>query len=159
MIPSDHFVKYYNEVFKVLHERGRKDLAAYWKKLGTVQTEELGERFLKGGIKECYEYWKRIKEEENCDATLNLTDEYFEFIMHKCPSLFKVVDNDAEPCLLYCDHCMGWVEPVMQYAGLYAVMDMESRTEPHCRFRVYADKSKADEFEKQARLTSHPYKY
>ena len=99
MIPSDHFVRYYNEVFKTLQEMGKKELKAYWRQLGNIQIEELGGRFRTGGIKECYEYWKRIKEEENCNATLNLTDEYFEFIMHDCPSLFKVLDNASAASL------------------------------------------------------------
>jgi hypothetical protein len=77
--------------------------------------------------------------------------------MIRCPSLSKVLDNDASPCEFYCDHCMGWVEPVMKASGLYAVMDMESRTEPHCTFRVFSDKAKAMEFERKARLLSKPY--
>ncbi len=157
MIPSDHFVRYYNEVFKALQECGEKHLVAYWREIGRLQTRELGEKFRTGGIKACYEYWKKIQKEENCDATLTLTDDYFEFIMHRCPSLAKVLDNDSEACPLYCDHCGGWIKPVMEYAGLSAVLNMESPTEPHCRFRVYTDKSKADEFEKQAQLVPHPY--
>jgi len=47
--------------------------------------------------------------------------------------------------------------PAMAVAGLYAVMDMRSRTEPHCLFRVYADKAKADAFAAQAELLSLPY--
>lgn len=157
MIPSDHFVRYYNEVFKMLDERGHEHLVAYWRELGRLQTQELGERFRKGGLQACYDYWKVIKKEENCEAELTLTNECFEFCMHKCPSFSKVIDNDATASSLYCDHCMGWIEPVMKYAGLYAVMDIQSRTEPHCRFRVYTNKAKAEEFAAQACLVSHPY--
>lgn len=157
MIPSDHFVRYYNEVFKMLLEKGREHLVEYWRELGRLQTKELAERFKKGGIKACYEYWKRIEREENCQATLSLTPDYFEFKMHRCPSLGKVLDNDAAPCLYYCDHCMGWVEPVMKASGLYAVADMKSRTEPSCCIRVFEDKAKADAFAAQARLLSRPY--
>jgi len=157
MIPSDHFVRYYNEVFKAFEDRGREHLEAYWRELGRLQTKELGERFRKDGLRACYDYWKVIKEEENCEADLTLAEDYFEFRMHQCPSLSKVLDNDASPSELYCDHCMGWIEPVMEHAGLYAVMDMQSRADPHCQFRVYADRAKADEFAAQARLLSRPY--
>jgi len=157
MIPSDHFVRYYNEVFKALEARGREHLIAYWRELGRLQTRELGERFRSGGLQACYEYWKVIKEEENCEADLALTEDYFEFRMHRCPSLSKVLDNDASPSPSYCDHCMGWVGPVMEYAGLHAVMDICSPTEPHCRFRVYKDKAKADRFSAQAQRLSRPY--
>lgn len=157
MIPSDHFVRYYNEVFKTLEAMGHEHLVAYWQELGRLQTAELGEAFRRGGLRAAYEYWQRIVREENCAGELTLTDDYFEFRMQRCPSLSKVLDNDAEPCALYCDHCMGWVEPVMEASGLYAVMDMESRDEPHCVFRVYADRDKARAFEAEARLPSRPY--
>ena len=88
---------------------------------------------------------------------MTLTDDYFDFQMHACPSLSKVLDNDASASPLYCDHCMGWVQPVMESAGLYAVMDMKSRAEPRCHFRVYADQAKADAFAAQAELVSRPY--
>ncbi len=157
MIPSDHFVRFYNEVFKALEEKGRKHLESYWKELGRVQTMELAEKFRQGGLRACYDYWMRIRDEENCQGHLTLTDSYFEFRMDCCPSLSKVLDNDAEPCRLYCDHCMGWIQPVMEAAGLYPVMDMSSRKEPRCVFRVYVDPESAREFEKKAVLLSRPY--
>ena len=157
MIPSDHFVRYYNEVFKALEQLGHCHLVQYWRELGKLQKNELAEYFRQGGLQACYDYWSRIVNEENCVATLTLTEDYFEFRHDRCPSLSKVLDNDAEPCELYCDHCMGWVEPTMDAAGLYPVMDMESRREPHCLSRVYKDPAKAKEFEQQAKLLSKPY--
>ena len=157
MIPSDHFVRFYNEVFKALQEKGHDHLVAYWRELGRLQTTELADRFRAGGPQACYDYWSRILREENCVGDLELTEDYFEFRMHGCPSLSKVLDNDATPHTLYCDHCMGWVEPVMEAAGLHAVGDMESRTEPHCTNRVYTDPAKARAFEERARLPAKPY--
>ena len=157
MIPSDHFVRFYNEVFKALHRKGRRHLVAYWRELGRLQARELAEQFRAGGLRACHAYWARILAEENCKGSLRLTDRYFEFRMRRCPSLSKVLDNDAAPCRLYCDHCMGWVEPVMKAAGLHAVMDMESRAEPHCVFRVYASRAEAADYARRARLLSRPY--
>ena len=157
MIPSDHFVRFYNEVFKALDARGHECLVAYWRELGRLQGIELADRFREGGLKAALAYWKRIVIEENCEASLEDHGDYFEFRMTHCPSLSKVLDNDATPSHFYCDHCMGWVEPVMKASGLYAVMDMESRTEPHCTFRVYGDKAKAMEFERKVKLISKPY--
>lgn len=155
MIPSDHFVRFYNEVFKALEEKGHDQLVDYWREIGRLQTQELAERFRAGGLRACYEYWDRIREEENCAGALALTDDYFEFRMLRCPSLSKVLDNDAAPFALYCDHCMAWVEPVMKEAGLHAVMDMESREEPHCLFRVYVSADKARAYEQQTTLSAH----
>ena len=152
MIPSDHFVRFYNEVFKALAERGHDHLEAYWRELGRLQTLELADKFRTGGLAACRDYWARIVQEENCLADLVLTEDYFEFHMRQCPSLSKALDNDATPCELYCDHCMGWVEPVMEAAGLFPAYDIESRCEPHCVLRVYKDRDKARAFEEQAQL-------
>jgi hypothetical protein len=157
MIPSDHFVRFYNEVFKALEAQGVECLVAYWRELGRLQSIELADRFKKGGLQAALEYWNRIIVEENCHATLKNHGDWIELTMSRCPSLSKALDNDAAPCELYCDHCMGWIEPVMGACGLYAVMDMESRSEPHCRFAVFADKTQVLEFERKAKLPSHPY--
>lgn len=157
MIPSDHFVRYYNEVFKALEERGHAHLVGYWRMLGELQTAELAEGFRAGGLQACYDYWARILREENCGGELTLTADYFEFRMDRCPSLAKVLDNDAAASPLYCDHCAGWVQPVMAAAGLYAVEDVISRQEPSCVLRVYSDPTKAAEFAATCRLVSRPY--
>ncbi len=157
MIPSDHFVRFYNEVFKALEREGRDRLVEYWRELGRLQTVELADRFRQGGLKAAGEYWRRIVKEENCQAEVAETPDYLELRIHRCSSLSKVLDNDATPSAFYCDHCMGWVEPVMANAGLYAVLDAKSRSEPRCVFRVYEDKAKADMYERTATLPSRPY--
>ena len=55
MIPSDHFVRFYNEVFKALENKGEEYLVAYWRELGRVQRLELTEKFRAGGLPACYE--------------------------------------------------------------------------------------------------------
>ena len=97
MIPSDHFVRFYNEVFKALEARGHECLVAYWRELGRLQSAELADRFRAGGLKAALEYWKRIVIEENCEASIEDHGDYFEFHMIRCPSLSKVLDNDASP--------------------------------------------------------------
>lgn len=157
MIPSDHFVRFYNEVFKALETKGHEHLVAYWRELGRLQSTELTQRFRDGGLKACHDYWSRIVLEENCEAELELTADYFEFRMYRCPSLSKVLDSDSEPCKRYCDHCMAWVQPVMEGAGLYAVFDMISRSEARCVLRVFRDPQSAADFEERAILPAHPY--
>jgi len=157
VIPSDHFVRYYNEVFKTLAAMGHEHMEAYWRELGRLQAQELAEAFRAGGIQATYDYWQKILEEENCLGELTLTEDYFEFKMNRCPSLGKVLDNDAAPCHQYCDHCMGWIEPTMDAAGLHVAHDIHSRTEPHCVLRVYADEAKMRDWEATALLPCRPY--
>lgn len=157
MIPSDHYVRFYNEVFKAMAAKGREHLLEYWQEIGRKKIRDYGDIFREKGLQAAYAYWSRIVVEENCQAELTLTDDYLEVRMDRCPSLSKVLDNDAAPYDRYCDHCMGWIQPLMDAVGLYAVMDIESRTVPHCLFRVYKDKSEAKDFCSEAKLLSIPY--
>lgn len=158
MLPSDHFVLFYNELFKMLEEKSHQDLQEYWMEISGLQKTIIGPFIEKDGLKGMYDYWEHIRIEENCEADVTFTDDYFEFRMLACPSLGKNLDNDAGLCNLYCDHCAGWIEPIMQEYGYFCVYDMISRTEPRCILRVYKDRSKAEDFAKEAQLLAMPYK-
>ena len=148
MIPSDHFVRMYNELFKMLEEKGHDHLQKYWRRIAALQDTILDPYIKKDGLKGMYDYWEHIRIEENCDADLIVTDDFFELKMNECPSLSKAMDNDAGAFELYCDHCAGWVLPVMENHGYYYVSDIISRKEPVCVMRIYKDQKKALEYEK-----------
>jgi hypothetical protein len=157
MLPSDHFVRMYNELFKMLGERSEEDLEQYWLAISGLQETIIGPGFRKRGFQGMYDYWERIRIEENCDMELAITADYFEIKMKVCPSLSKNMDNDAGLYHRYCDHCAGWINPVIRGAGFYPVYDIISRTEPRCHFRVYKDRQKARHFAATAELLWDPY--
>ena len=152
MIPSDHFVKFYNEIFKYLEKKGPGELDRYYKCVADRQAYFTLEAFKKDGLKGMYDYWERIRIEENCDMVHEYNDVFYHSVMRTCPSLSKVLDNDATPCSHYCDHCPGWVGRVIAWAGYFMVYDMIGREAPHCEF--WAFKTKADAEAKQAELVA-----
>lgn len=152
MIPSDHFVRFYNEVFKFLESRGEGDLEAYWLTISRHQERELIPLFREKGFPGMKAYWDRIAFEENCDLETKYDDRHFELSMRKCPSLTKAMDNDAGATRRYCDHCPGWIGPIMDKLGFYAVYDMKSRTVPQCRISVFACRGDAENAEREAQL-------
>lgn len=156
MLPSDGFVRMYNELFKMLDEAGPGVLEEYWQEISRLQETILGPFIDRAGLEGMREYWDRIRVEENCDADLAVTDEYFEFRMNACPSLAKAIDNDAGPFARYCDHCAGWIGPLMARRGYHLVYDIESRSEPHCVLRVYRDRGLAAAYARQAKLLAEP---
>ena len=137
MIPSDHFVKFYNEIFKYLEKKGPDELDRYYKCVADRQAYFTLEAFKKDGLKGMYDYWERIRIEENCDLVHDYNDAFYHLKMITCPSLSKVLDNDAEPCGRYCDHCPGWVGRVIAWAGYFMTYDMVGRDTPHCEFWVF----------------------
>lgn len=152
MIPSDHFTRFYNEVFKFLESQGEEALEAYFLEISKNQERHILDLIQTKGLDGMYQYWSVIEEEENCDMDLVIDEDHIELTMNKCPSLSKVMDNDAAPMGRYCDHCAGWVGPIMDKTGYHLVYDVISRTEPRCVMRVFKDAEKAREAEKQVKL-------
>ncbi len=157
MLPSDHFVRMYNELFKMLEDLGHEELQRYWLEIASLQDTLLCRYIEKDGLKGMYDYWDHIRKEENCDADLRVTEDYFELQMNKCPSLSKNLDNDAGAFSMYCDHCAGWIGPVVNKYSYHLVYDIISRSDPHCLIRIYKDKNKALEFAKSTHLLARPY--
>lgn len=142
MIPSDHFVRFYNEVFKFLDERGA--LEPYYREISRHQELHCLENFRKSGLKGVMKYYEKIRIEENCGMELELLPDRMILRMDKCPSLSKVLDSDAEPCPKYCDHCGGWGIPLHTKCGIYYVGNMIDRAEPRCEI-VYTESRKVAE--------------
>lgn len=142
MIPSDHFVRFYNEVFKFLDEKG--GLQEYYEEISRHQEFHCLEMFRKNKLQGVYDYYVKIRKEENCEMDLILNDGELYLGMTKCPSLSKAIDNDAGVCLKYCLHCPGWTMPLYQKAGLFQIFDIMGKENPQCREWIYEDKSKAE---------------
>ncbi len=137
MIPSDHFVRFYNEVFKFLDKQPGNELEKYWLEISRHQELHCLELFKIRGLQGMYEYWEHIRIEENCDMELQLFDDRLEITMKKCPSLSKVLDNDAAPCEKYCDHCPGWIKPLLKKAGFTCDYNIIDRELPQCHICIY----------------------
>ena len=143
MLPSDHFVRFYNEVFKFLEEQGEGHLEEYWLEISRHQERHCLELFREKSLKGMHEYWEHIRIEENCDLTSELSEDCRHSVMNKCPSLTKVLDNDATPSKRYCEHCPGWVGPLLRKSGHYYITAPGEPDEPRCESWIFVDKSKA----------------
>jgi len=137
MIPSDHFVRFYNEVFKFLDGQG--GLRAYYDEISRHQELHCLDLFKSKGLKGVYEYYLKIYKEENCQGRLELNGHELILGMDRCPSLSKVLDNDASPSPKYCLHCPGWTMDLYRKAGLFQIYDLMELDKPHCCEWIYDD--------------------
>lgn len=144
MIPSDHFVRLYNEIFKYIERLGPDELDRYYARVAERQAFFTLDAFRRDGFKGMFDYWDRIRVEENCDLVHEFDERHYHLRMVSCPSLAKAVDNDAGACRVYCDHCPGWVGRVLAMAGYYMVYDIVGREVPRCEFWVYATRGEAE---------------
>ena len=152
MIPSDHFTRFYNEVFKFLEAKGEEALQDYYLAISKNQEKHILGLIESEGLQGMHEYWSHIRDEENCDLDLHLGEDRIELRMNLCPSLSKATDNDAGPMARYCDHCAGWIGPIMDKTGYHLVYDVIDRSRPQCVVRIFKDAEKAREAEKDAKL-------
>jgi len=141
MIPSDQFVRFYNEVFKFLDAQGGDALEEYYRMVSSQQEMHCLRLFKEQGLAGMKAYWDRIAVEENCDMTCTLYDDRLEINMNRCPSLSKAMDNDAGAFPRYCDHCPGWIIPLLEKAGFTCEYDLIDRTEPRCRMTIRPDEA------------------
>ena len=138
MIPSDHFVRFYNEVFKFLDgEKG--GLEKFYERISKLQEFHCLDNFRRNGLKGVYDYYQKIYKEENCEGATILNEHEIVLQMDKCPSLSKALDNDAGASPKYCLHCPGWTAPLYRKAGLYQVYDLMGLDNPQCCEWIYDD--------------------
>ena len=141
MLPSDHFVRFYNEAFKFLDAHG--GLEEFFLAISHHQERHCLELCRKG-IEGMYEYYLKIRKEENCGMEMELKGKRFTSFMTHCPSLSKVLDNDATPCPKYCDHCHGWSIPLHTKGGMYYVHNRMGTTNPQCCGVRTSDRQEAE---------------
>ena len=153
MIPSDHFVRFYNEVFKFLDERN--ELEKYYLHISKHQELHCLELFKKKGLQGVYEDYQKIYKEENCQGKVELKGHELTLLMSKCPSLSKAIDNDAGVCRKYCLHCPGWTMPLYRKAGLFQIFAVMGLEDPRCCEWIFEEKSRAEE-KYQELLSSFP---
>lgn len=132
MIPSDHFVRFYNEVFKFLDQQN--GLEDYYDAISKHQEKHCLKLYKEGGIRGIYEYYLTIRKEENCGLDMELINDGhgITLFFNYCPSLSKAIDNDAGVCPKYCFHCPGWSGRMYQKAGLFYIKDIVDPLKPQC---------------------------
>ena len=62
MIPSDHFTRFYNEVFKFLESQGKAALEDYFLEISKNQEKHILDLIREKGFEGMYEYWSKIRD-------------------------------------------------------------------------------------------------
>lgn len=99
MIPSDHFTRFYNEVFKFLEQQGESHVEEYFLEISKNQERHILDLIREKGFAGMFQYWNVIRDEENCELDLGYDEDRFELRMHLCPSLSKPRTTTPSPGL------------------------------------------------------------
>ena len=119
MIGIYDFCGHYEWTFQWLHNQGGHDLVrCYWDEAIHQDSQRHAEALiLARGFDGMDEYWGHTLGEEGGEWEVSRSDDAFRIDMHHCPSKGFLIRNGLKQHPDYCDHCLGWIGPLMKKAG------------------------------------------
>jgi hypothetical protein len=132
MIGCYDFCGHYEWTFDWLEREGGIELVReYWKvAISEDSQKHARDLIVPEGIEGMKKYWQHTLEEEAAGFAFTSDEKRFRIDMHDCPSKGFLIRNDLEQYGDYCDHCIGWIGPVMRDAGY--VIDHEHNHKGKC---------------------------
>jgi hypothetical protein len=119
MIGCAEFILGYDFTFEYLRRTyGDEAVVRYWQEAISVDSQRHArELIVPNGFDGMEEYWGHTLAEEEAGYTSARTEGVFRMDMYACPSQGLLKERGQEHFADYCEHCMGWIEPVLREAG------------------------------------------
>lgn len=131
MIGCYDFCGHYEWTFDWLEREGGRELVReYWSRaIGGDSQAPTADLIKREGFAGMMKHWGHALTEESPDLGFTITPQagVFRLDIHDCPSKGFLIRNGLEQYHDYCDHCMGWIGPMLRDAGY--VVDHEHN---HC---------------------------
>lgn len=145
MIGCHDFCGHYEWTFEWLRQQGGHTLVLdYWEQAIYGESQTHATRLiLDKGFAGMKEYWGHTLEHEAAGYQATEAPGVYRIDMHECPSKGFLIKNGLVQYADYCDHCIGWIGPLMRDAGF--VIDHEHNHAGRCwwEMRRADDSSKA----------------
>ena len=147
MIGCYDFPAHYEWTFAWLERAGGAPLLRdYWREaIARDSQRHARELIVREGFAGMAKYWQHTLTEESPALGFRLRQQpnAFRIAIHDCPSKGFLLRNGLEQHADYCDHCMGWIGPVMRDAGF--VIDHEHNHRGQCWWSFRAATTPAEE--------------
>jgi len=119
MLGTYDFCGYYEWTFAWLDEKGGKQLVhEYWDEAIHRDSQQHASALIIGkGIAGMQEYWGHSLAQEAAGFQFAATEDVFRIDITACPSKGFLIRNGLQQYPDYCDHCMGWIGPLLKRAG------------------------------------------
>jgi hypothetical protein len=131
MLGAYDFCGHYEWTFGWLEQKGGPVLVReYWDvAISQDSQRHLAELIRAEGFDGMKKYWAHTLSEESPERAFTISEApgVFRIDMHDCPSKGFLLRNGLANTSDYCDHCIGWIGPLMKRAGF--VIDHEHN---HC---------------------------
>jgi hypothetical protein len=132
MIGVQDFIRYYDWTFEYIRlHYSEEEVRRYWGEAIAFNSQNHAYLLIKEkGLAGMAEYWGHSLDSEEAGYVNTLTSEYFRIDMHNCPSKGFLIEIEQEEYHDYCQHCMGWIKPIMDETGF--VIDHEHNHRGKC---------------------------
>lgn len=119
MIGVYDFCGHYEWTFAWLQQQGGAELVrSYWREAIYEDSQRHATALIESkGFEGMKEYWGHTLSEEGGDWKTAAGEDVFRIDMHQCPSKGFLLRNQLLQHPDYCDHCIGWIGPLMEKAG------------------------------------------
>lgn len=119
MIGCAEFILGYDWTFEYLRRTyGEDAVRRYWRECISLDSQRHARELIIGrGFDGMEEYWGHTLAEEEAGYTSVRTDEAFRIDMYACPSQGLLKERGQAHYHDYCEHCMGWLEPLLRETG------------------------------------------
>lgn len=134
MIGCYDFCGHYEWTFAWLERTGGPELLRdYWDNAIHRDSQRHARDLIqREGFAGMAKYWQHTLVEESPDLGFRITQrpDSFRVDIHDCPSKGFLIRNGLQQHRDYCDHCIGWIGPLMRDAGF--VIDHEHNHRGQC---------------------------
>ena len=125
MLGCHDFCGHYEWTFHYTRRRfGQEAVRTLWAEaIGGESQSHYTEAAVQAGLRGLFQTWVKTGEEESCDWAFKLDEQrnFLRFDMYQCPSKGFLIAGDRNADEDYCDHCMGWVIPLLKDVGVELV--------------------------------------
>jgi hypothetical protein len=132
MLGCNDFCGYYDWTFGFVRRRwGQDAVRLLWSDaIGGESQQHYTDAGLAKGLRGLYEAWTKTGHDEKCDWTFTLDEQrnVLRWDMRQCPSKGFLLQNDLNADEDYCDHCMGWMVPLLAKVGV----EVAAHEHNHC---------------------------
>ena len=122
MLGCHEFCGYYEWTFHYVRRQwGQEAVARLWAEaIGGESQRHYRQAARLAGLAGLYHTWVKTGEDEACDWTFTLDEarNVLRWDMRQCPSKGFLTAHDMNADEDYCDHCMGWMIPLLDEVGV-----------------------------------------
>jgi len=132
MLGCHDFCGHYDWTFHFVRRQwGPEAVARFWAQaIGGESQQHYAAAGAARGLAGLYDTWTQTGNDEHCDwtFTLDAARNMLRWDMRQCPSKGFLIAHDLHADEDYCDHCIGWMGPLLETVGVELVVHQHN----HC---------------------------